>query len=87
LTTQNSLYKPANGETGWGDEVAGNFETLDRPELLNIAATAWHLAATLGALLDDLYSRYYLLATTTTYPVTSDGDDVTTDGAAVFTRM
>lgn len=29
LTDNLNLYKPANGETGWGDEVSANFDVLD----------------------------------------------------------
>jgi hypothetical protein len=56
-TAQNHLYKPATGEKGWGALVDANFDTLDRPELLAIAVSAVHQAATLGALLDDLYTQ------------------------------
>lgn len=65
-TAQNHLYKPAAGERGWGALVDANFDTLDRPELLALAASAVHAAATLGALLDDLYTQTYALRANTT---------------------
>lgn len=52
-----------------------------------IPASDQHVEATVEDLFNDIYSRTFVLETTTTYPVTSDGDDVTSDGVPVFTRM
>lgn len=86
-TPQNHLYKPATGERGWGALVDTNFDTLDRPELMQIAATALHQAATLGALLDDLYSQLFLLGNTTPFDVTAGGDSVLASGDTVYVRL
>lgn len=67
--------------------TAGALAWLRDIDARDIPASGWHVKATLAALLDDLYSQYYTLATTTTYQVTSDGSDVTSDGVPVFTRM
>lgn len=41
FTPNLNLYKPANGELGWGDEVDANFDTLDRgPSDIRFVATS-----------------------------------------------
>jgi hypothetical protein len=67
--------------------TAGILNLLRDIEAHIIPGSEWHVAARLDAILDEIYSGLNLLATTTTYPVTSDGDDVTSDGVPVFTRM
>lgn len=88
-TDQNHIYKPVAHEDGAAVPLNANWDKLDRPELLNVAATAWHIAATLGALLDDLYSRYYLLATTTVYDVVDGAGDtvLSAAGDTVIVRL
>jgi hypothetical protein len=56
LTPNSGLYKPATNETGWGALVDANFDVLDDPYQIMVPASSQHVAASLGALLDDLYS-------------------------------
>lgn len=51
-----------------------------------VPASAQHIEATVGALFDDLYSRYYVLATTTPVEMVIGGDTVVIDGDTVIVR-
>jgi hypothetical protein len=81
---------PDQGNRSWYDELVAVVTALDAAVAADtyiVPASARHAEASLAALLDDIYSRYYTLATTTPHDVVAGSDTIVAGGDQVIARI
>jgi hypothetical protein len=81
---------PSQGNRSWYDEFVALMTALDdavSADTYMVPASAQHVEASMAALFDDLYSRYYTLATTTPTDVMVGADSIAAGGVQVIARI
>jgi hypothetical protein len=81
---------PSQGNRSWYDEFVALMTALDdavSADTYIVPASSQHVEASMAALFDDLYSRYYILATTVPHDVMQGADSIEAGGVQVIARI